>query len=121
MLQTAHVEGLNLGNLDDRVNEQFADAMREIVHLFHDESQKFETGTRKARITVEIDFEHKLETRTTVMSVGVSSKLPKYRKSANTLRAPRGGDRFLIEIEDSDQVDLFHHDNPGDSAETKEN
>lgn len=117
MLRTSNVEALELGNLDPRVNEQFADGIESIVQLFHDESAKFGVGSRKASITVVVEFDHNLETRGTAMTVAVSSKLPKYRKVSATLQAPRGGTRFLIELDDAaDQVDLFLN-NDSDSKE----
>lgn len=108
MIHTAHVDALTLGNLDPNVNEQFVDACESIAQLFHDESAKFATGSRKAEINVKVTFDHNLEHRSTTMTVELSSKLPKYRRTANTLKLPRGGTRFLIEIEDANQVDLFH-------------
>lgn len=117
MLHTAHVEPLALGNLDPRVNAQFEDAVTRIVEHMNDESEKFGTGTRTASIEVKVSFECDLERRSTTMSVSLSSKLPKYRTSVNTLRNPRGGERFLIEIEDADQIDLFHQDQDDDAPE----
>lgn len=110
MLHTQKVEALSLGNLDPRINDQFSDALAKILEQFGDESERFSTGDRTASVDIKVTFKHNLERRSTSMEVSLSTKLPRYRNVMTSLRTPRGGNRFLIEIEDAEQLDMYTGD-----------
>lgn len=110
MKMLSHVEALNLGNVHPQLAEQFDAAIRQIVEAFVDESSSYSTDKRKAEITVKIGFEHKLETRATTVSAAMSVKLPKRKGVAQLVKLPRGGERFLVEVDDAEQTDMFTTD-----------
>ena len=114
MLHSQQIEPLDLAHLGAPVDDQFRSAIEDIVQMFADESEKFGTGNRTAEITVKLTFEHNLEHRQTALDVTLTAKLPKFRTVKHQLRLPRGGTRFLVEIDD-DQPDLFHPDTTTDT------
>lgn len=104
---STRVEALQLGNIHETINEQFADAIAQIAETFQDESHKHTRDFRKASITLKIDFKYALETRSTSIEATLSAKLPGYRGVAQVVRLPRGGERLLIEVDDATQMDMY--------------
>ena len=103
---TVHREELSLDNLHPMIGAQVRDLFTRVAAAFQDESELLDRESRKARITLKIDLEHTLETRTTTLTATVEGKLPGYRGVVNVVRLPHGGDRFLVEVDDSEQIDL---------------
>lgn len=107
---TINVEGLTLSNLGGAdLEEQFQDALRQLAEAFVDEEGKYgKQGSIKAKLSIAVDFEHSLESRTTMCKTTMTLAVPKYRKVLQPLMLNTG--RFLVEPDDSGrQLDLTRH------------
>ncbi len=105
---TTHFDGLELATLPERAQEQVRDLFKRIAVAFQDESEQYDPATRKASITVKVELEYSLEERRSAqLTVKVEGKLPGYRGTGDVVRLPHAGERFLIEIDDSEQLDMY--------------
>ncbi len=104
---TTHFDGLELGSLPERAQIQVRGLLARIAADFQDESDQLDPVTRKAQITVKIELTHTLEDRTTQLVVKVEGKLPGYRGTGDIVKLPHAGERFLIEIDDATQLDMY--------------
>lgn len=102
-------EILTLANASPALNQQFRDAMERICDAFQDEEGDLERGVRKATISVELVFEHQLETRATSVATSLKLKLPGYRQARQAVVLPRGGTEMKVDIDDENPALPFVH------------
>lgn len=107
IVHSTHFDALSLGTLPENTQAQVADLLEQIAEKFQDDSDRLNPTTRKASITVKIELEHSLEHRQTQMICKVEGKLPGYRGAGTVVKLPHGGERFLIELDDATQLDMY--------------
>lgn len=102
------VEELTLANLGGRdLEDQLRRALEMVAEAFTDEKGRFgKSGKIASKITITLDMEHNLETRTTMASAGLKVQVPRFRHVMQPVML--NGGRFVVEPDQSHrQRDMF--------------